>query len=27
VTQHGAAQTLSPLAFPEVGFSVTDFFA
>jgi Uma2 family endonuclease len=27
VTQHGAGQTLSPLAFPEVGFSVTDFFA
>ena len=27
VTQHGAGQTLSPLAFPEVGFFVTDFFA
>jgi Uma2 family endonuclease len=27
VTQHGPGQTLAPLAFPDVGFSVTDFFA
>ena len=27
VTQHGAGQTLSPLAFSDVSFSVTDFFA
>ena len=27
VTEHGAGQALSPLAFPDVAFSVTDFFA
>ena len=27
VTRHGAGQLVSPLAFPEVGFAVTDFFA
>ena len=27
VTQHAAGETLSPLAFPDVAFSVTDFFA
>jgi len=27
VTQHAAGETLSPLAFPDVVFSVTDFFA
>jgi len=27
VTQHGLGQTVSPLAFPDVGFAVTDFFA
>jgi Uma2 family endonuclease len=26
VTRHGAGQLVSPLAFPEVGFAVTDFF-
>jgi Uma2 family endonuclease len=27
LTQHGAAQTVSPLAFPDVAFDVADFFA
>ena len=27
VTEHGAGQMLSPLAFADVSFSVTDFFA
>jgi Uma2 family endonuclease len=27
VTRHGAGQLVSPLAFPDVGFAVTDFFA
>ena len=27
VTQHGPGQTVSPLAFPDVGFAVSDFFA
>ena len=27
MTEHGAGQALSPLAFPDVAFSVTDFFA
>jgi Uma2 family endonuclease len=27
VTLHGPGQTVSPLAFPDVGFVVTDFFA
>ena len=27
VTTHGAGQTVSPLAFPAVGFTVDDFFA
>lgn len=27
VTQHGPGQMVSPLAFPDVGFAVTDFFA
>ncbi len=27
VTLHGPGQTVSPLAFPDVGFAVTDFFA
>jgi len=27
MTEHGAGQTLSPLVFPDVAFSVTDFFA
>jgi Uma2 family endonuclease len=26
VTLHGSGQTVSPLAFPDVGFSVADFF-
>jgi Uma2 family endonuclease len=27
VTLHGPGQTVSPLAFPDVAFAVTDFFA
>ena len=27
ITLHGPGQTVSPLAFPDVGFPVTDFFA
>jgi len=27
VTQHGSGQMVSALAFPDVGFAVTDFFA
>jgi Uma2 family endonuclease len=27
VTRHGPGHTVSPLAFPDVGFTVTDFFA
>lgn len=27
VTLHGPGQTISPLAFPDVSFAVTDFFA
>lgn len=27
LTQHGPGQTVSPLAFPDVSFTVTDFFA
>jgi hypothetical protein len=27
VTQHGPADAVSPLAFPDVSFAVTDFFA
>jgi hypothetical protein len=27
VTAHGTGQTVSPLAFPEMGFAVGDFFA
>ena len=27
VTQRGPGQTVSPLAFPDIGFAVTDFFA
>ena len=27
VTQRGSGQVVSPLAFPDVGFTVTDFFA
>lgn len=27
ITLHGPGQTVSPLAFPDVGFTVTDFFA
>jgi Uma2 family endonuclease len=27
VTQHGPGQVVSPLAFPDVSFAVTDFFA
>ena len=26
ITLHGPGQTVSPLAFPDVGFAVTDFF-
>jgi Uma2 family endonuclease len=27
VALHGPGQTVSPLAFPDVSFAVTDFFA
>jgi Uma2 family endonuclease len=27
VTSHGPGQTVSPLAFPDVGFTIADFFA
>jgi Uma2 family endonuclease len=27
LTQHGSSQMLSPLAFPDIDFGVTDFFA
>jgi Uma2 family endonuclease len=27
VTQHGPGQTVAPLAFPDVSFAVSDFFA
>jgi Uma2 family endonuclease len=27
LTSHGPGQTIAPLAFPEIGFTVTDFFA
>jgi len=27
VTRHESGQTVSPFAFPDTGFAVTDFFA